>query len=130
MVKIQSHEFGIMKATLKYKVKRVEPLVLVVFITIILYFLAFTLHPLTFAQQPQAQAAQPIYLVNAEYVQGVGPGYWPTAGSGLVLNLTAGTAVCRNVVQTYVGGTLTLAPSATNYVYLDPSQNCAPTSRR
>ncbi|MGD1100849.1 MAG: hypothetical protein ABSA59_02190, partial [Terriglobia bacterium] len=44
------------------------------------------------------------------------------------MNLAPGTAVCSNTVRTYAGGTLTLAPSATNYVYLDPSQNCAPAS--
>jgi hypothetical protein len=44
------------------------------------------------------------------------------------LNLAPGTAVCSNVVRTYAGGTLTLAPSATNYVYLDPTNNCAPAS--
>src|SRR5208282_6209318 len=52
----------------------------------------------------------------------------PTAGSNLILNLAPGTAVCSNVVRTYAGGTLTLAPSATNYVYLDPANNCAPAS--
>jgi hypothetical protein len=63
---------------------------------------------------------------NVKYVQGVGIGYWPTAGSGLVLNLAAGTAVCNNTVYTYAGGTLTLTASATNYVYLDASASCAP----
>lgn len=77
------------------------------------------------AQQPQAQAGQEINPYNAKYVQGVGPGYWPTAGPTLTLNLAAGTAVCGNVVQTYAGGTLTLAPNATNYVYLNTANNCA-----
>ena len=79
-------------------------------------------------QQPQAQAGQPVFAANAKYVQGVGPGYWPTAATGLALNLAAGTAYCGNppALVTYAGGTLTLAPSATNYVYLDPVTNCAP----
>jgi len=83
-----------------------------------------------FAQQPQAQGGQPIFAANAKYVQGVGPGYWPTAATGLALNLAAGTAYCGNppALVTYAGGTLTLAPSATNYVYLDPVTNCAPAS--
>ena len=81
-----------------------------------------------FPQQPQAQAGQPIYPINAKYVQGFGPGYWPTAGSQLTLNLAPGTAVCRNTVQTYTGGTLTLTASTTNYVYLDAANNCTPTS--
>jgi hypothetical protein len=86
------------------------------------------IHDSAFPQQPQAQAGQQIFPVNAKYVQGMGPGYWPTAGANLTLNLASGTAVCSNVVRTYAGGTLTLAPTATNYVYLDPSQNCAPAS--
>jgi hypothetical protein len=96
-----------------------------------LVLLLFTVHyslSTAFPQQPQAQAGQEIFPVNAKFVQGVGPGYWPTAGSNLTLNLAPGTAVCSNVVQTYAGGTLTLAPSATNYVYLDASHNCAPAS--
>jgi len=88
----------------------------------------FIIHNSAFPQQPQAQAGQEIFPVNAKFVQGFGPGYWPTAGSNLILNLAPGTAVCSNVVRTYAGGTLTLAPSATNYVYLDPANNCAPAS--
>ena len=78
------------------------------------------------AQQPQAQSGQPIYPANAKYVQGVGPGYWPTKGTGLVLNLAAGTAFCSGTVYTYSGGTLTMTASTTNYVYLDPSASCVP----
>jgi hypothetical protein len=91
----------------------------------------FTCHSLpsaALAQQPQAQSGQPIFTVNAKYVQGVGPGYWPTAGSGLTLNLAAGSAVCDTGAVSYAGGTLTMAASATNYVYLDPSASCAPAS--
>jgi hypothetical protein len=79
-----------------------------------------------FAQQPQAQGGQPIYPINAKYVQGFGPGYWPTAGLQLTLNLAPGTAICSNTVQTYPGGTLTLTANTTNYVYLDAANNCAP----
>ena len=46
-----------------------------------------------FAQQPQAAAGTPLYSVNAKYVNGMAPGYWPTAGSGLTLNVSAGTAL-------------------------------------
>lgn len=79
-------------------------------------------------QQAQAQSGQPVYAVNAKYVQGVGPGYWPTAGSGLTLNIAAGTAYCSDppVLVTYAGGTLTMTASQTNYVYLDPAASCAP----
>src|SRR5437870_11492698 len=77
------------------------------------------------AQQLSTQTA-PIFAVNAQYVQGVAPGYWPTAGGGLVLNIASGTATCNNAPANYAGGTLTLAANATNYVYLDPSSGCAP----
>jgi len=79
------------------------------------------------AQQPQTSTA-PVFAANAKYVQGVGPGYWPTAGSGLTLNLTAGTAFCGYppVAVTYVGGTLGMTDATTNYVYLDPAATCVP----
>jgi len=98
-------------------------------------FLALALYseslvPALAAQQPQAQAGQPVFAANAKYVQGVGPGYWPTAGAGLILNISAGTAFCGHppTLVTYAGGTLTLAAGATNYVFLDPAANCAPAS--
>lgn len=77
------------------------------------------------AQQPQTQTA-PIYPVNAKYANGVAPGYAPTAGSGLTLNLSAGTVNCGGTIATYPGGTLTMTASTTNYVYLDTSSSCAP----
>jgi hypothetical protein len=79
------------------------------------------------AQQPQTQTA-PIYSVNAKYANGVAPGYAPTAGSGLTLNLGKGTANCLGVLTEYAGGTLTMTNSATNYVYLNRSGSCAPAS--
>ena len=121
-------ESGIVKANLEYKVKRVKSLALIIVLTVNLYLLSFTLHPFAFAQQPQAQAGQQIFPVNAKFVQGFGPGYWPTAGPNLTLNLAPGTAFCSNVIHTYAGGTLMLAASATNYVYLNTSNNCAPAS--
>jgi hypothetical protein len=96
----------------------------------ILFFLLspFCFLSSAFPQQPQAQSGQPLYPVNAKYVNGVAPGYWPTAGGGLTLNLSAGTAICNALPApvTYSGGTLDMAASQTNYVYLDPSQSCAP----
>lgn len=77
------------------------------------------------AQQGFTQNA-PIYAVNSQYVQGVAPGFWPTAGGGLVLNLASGTASCGNSTAQYAGGTLTLTASTTNYVYVDPVA-CLPT---
>lgn len=96
----------------------------------VIFFLSLLTSPssLILGQQPQAQGGQPIYPVNAKYVQGVGPGFWPTAGAGLNLNLSAGTAYCGAppALVSYAGGSLTLTASATNYVYLDPSADCSP----
>lgn len=88
-------------------------------------------HPApAFAQQPQAQQGQPLYAVNAKYVNGVAPGYWPTAGTGLTLNLSPGTALCGfpPAPVTYTGGTLSMTASVSNYVYLDTLSSCAPAS--
>ena len=82
----------------------------------------------SFAQQPQAQAGQAIYAVNAKYVNGVAPGYWPTAGAGLVLNISGGSIVCGNTPVQYHAGTLTMAASSTNYVQLNTASSCAPSS--
>lgn len=81
------------------------------------------------AQQPFTSVA-PIFNANAKYVQGVGPGYWPTAGALLSLNLAPGTAMCGSppVLITYSGGSLLMTASQTNFVFLDPSLNCAPSS--
>jgi hypothetical protein len=77
------------------------------------------------AQQPQSHTA-PIYSVNAKYLQGVGVGYWPQAGSGLVLNIAAGRVRCGTTMVNYAGGTLTMANNTTNYVYLDATSSCVP----
>jgi hypothetical protein len=93
----------------------------------LLVVLLALLPSLVSAQQPQTQTA-PIYSANSKYVQGVGPGYWPQAGAGLVLNLSAGRVRCLNAMVNYAGGTLTLANNTTNYVYLDTASSCAPAS--
>jgi hypothetical protein len=80
---------------------------------------------LVLGQQAATETAPP-FATNATYVQGVGPGYWPTAGAGLTLNLAPGTAFCGGAIRTYAGGQLTMAASATNYVYLDATASCAP----
>ena len=56
--------------------------------------------------------------------------YQASAGSGLNLNIAAGSAFCGNppVKVDYAGGTLTMTNAATNYVYLDPTASCAPAS--
>jgi hypothetical protein len=84
--------------------------------------------PCHYAQQPQAHDVthtEPLDARNVTLTNGVAPGYWPTAGSGTTLNLSAGTAYCGNAVITYAGGTLTMA-GATNYVYLNTASSCVP----
>jgi hypothetical protein len=77
-------------------------------------------------QQPQTSNPT-IFQANAKWVNGVAPGYWATAGSGLTLNLSPGTVNCGSGnMRTYNGGTLTMSPSTTNYVYLDTQASCAP----
>lgn len=78
-----------------------------------------------FAQQPQTQT-DPLSRINAKYVNGVAPGYYPTSGSALTLDLGAGTANCSGTIAQYSGGTLTMAASTTNYVYLNTASSCVP----
>ena len=69
----------------------------------------------------------PLFATNAKYANGVSPGYAPTKGTGLVLNIGQGTAFCNNTIITYPPNqTLTLSNNATNYVYLDLNASCAP----
>jgi hypothetical protein len=93
-----------------------------------LFAISYSLLP-SLAQQPQAPAGTPLYSVNTKYVNGMAPGYWPTAGSGLTLSLSSGTAYCGNppVPVNYPGGSLALAAATTNYIYLNPANNCSPT---
>jgi hypothetical protein len=78
-----------------------------------------------FAQQYQSTLA-PIFATNAKYVNGVAPGYAPTSGTALVLNLGPGTANCAGTIETYIGGTLSMSVSTVNYVYLNTAASCAP----
>jgi hypothetical protein len=82
----------------------------------------------SFAQQPQTSTA-PLQDMNVRTVQGVGPGYWPTAGSGLTLNVAAGTVMCNLTSTTYAGGTLTMSNNTTNYIYLNTAASCAPATK-
>jgi hypothetical protein len=79
------------------------------------------------AQQNYTNTA-PLQRYNAKYNNGVGTGYWPTAGSGLTLDIAGGTAFCNGTIVTYAAGTLTMTASQTNYVYLDSTVSCAPAS--
>ncbi len=69
-----------------------------------------------FAQDPQSQAA--LTNSNVTTVNGVAPGFYPTIGTGLTLNLGAGTANCGGIIQ-WGGGSFTLTASTTNYVFLN-----------
>ena len=76
--------------------------------------------------QQLTQTIPPVTDLNSQYVQGVAPGYAPSAGSGLTLNVAPGTAHCNGAVVTYAGGTLAMSPSTVNYVYLNAGAGCAP----
>lgn len=81
-----------------------------------------------FAQQPYTSNTN-VLIGNAKYVNGVAPGYWPTKGSGLTLNVSAGTANCGSgVVVQYAGGTLTVTNNTTTNIYLNAASSCAPTA--
>lgn len=73
-------------------------------------------------QQPTS--TDPLVYENTTTVNGVGPGYWPTKGTGLTLNISAGRVRCGSTMINYAGGTLTLSDNTTNYVYLDSSSSC------
>ena len=78
------------------------------------------------AQNPQAQAGQPLIGTNVKYVDGIGFGYWPTAdATPFVVDLTPGTHNCLGTLTTYTGGSVIVQASTTNYIYLSPS-TCAP----
>jgi hypothetical protein len=66
-----------------------------------------------------------IWAVNSEWCQGIGPGYWPVSGTGLSLNLTAGTAFISGVIYRVGAATLTMTDNTTNYIYLDSTGNPA-----
>ena len=76
------------------------------------------------AQNPQTQT-QPTFRTDSTTANGVAPGYRPTKGTGLVLNIGPGNSACGTVVN-YAGGTLTMTASVTNYVYLNSDTSCAP----
>jgi len=72
-------------------------------------------------------------VVNDNYDlidEGLAPAayYRASAGSALTLNIAPGKSYRNGSVITYVGGTLSMADDATNYVYLDVSAACAPAS--
>src|SRR5271155_5818122 len=95
---------------------------------VIFALIGFTIAPFyAHSQQPQTQTA-PLFSVNAKYTNGVAPGFYTTAGSGLTVNVGGGTSFCGGVVQEIPPTALTLSPSTTNYIYLDTTSNCALTT--
>ena len=80
------------------------------------------------AQQPSTSQA-PLYSTNSKWVQGVGPGYWPTSNSGFILHLSPGSIVCNGTSPvTYAGGTITLTANTTNYIQLNSAASCVPST--
>jgi hypothetical protein len=72
------------------------------------------------------QSSDLVYQANARTTNGVAPGYWPTIGSGLTLNLSAGTMFNAGAIIDYAAGTLAMADGSTNYVYLDSTNSFIP----
>jgi hypothetical protein len=74
------------------------------------------------------QQVLPFEAANAKRGNIIAPGYWPTAGTGLTLNLGPGNAQCGSppTPVTYAGGTLNMRATATNFVYLDSAGSCVP----
>src|SRR2546428_420203 len=80
---------------------------------IILLSLATCHLPLLLGQNPAMQTA-PVFRVNAQYANGVAPGYAPTKGSGLTLNLSAATANCGSGATTTASGAVAVDSTANN----------------
>jgi hypothetical protein len=81
------------------------------------------------AQQPQSSTA-PTVPENAQWVNGVAPGYRLMKGSGFTLNVGVGSVSnCNGSPVIYTGGTLTMAGSTTNNVYLNTASSCVPASK-
>jgi hypothetical protein len=80
-----------------------------------------------YAQNPQTSTA-PIFRTNSAWVNGSSIGYYPTKGTGLTLNVGAGSAWCSGTLEEFAGGTLSLANNATVYVFLDSTSACNPAS--
>jgi len=79
------------------------------------------------AQQLQTQL-DPLFYTNSAYTNGVAPGYAPTNGGGLVLNISSGTTFCNTTISETSATTITLTDNSTNYVYLNFASNCAVTA--
>jgi len=77
-------------------------------------------------QTHNISGTEPLQQVNAAWVNGIAPGYWPTNCGGLTLCLSSGTVNCNGTITGYGGGTLTMANNTTNYIYLDVASSCAP----
>ncbi len=76
------------------------------------------------AQQPQNTLA-PIVAENAKYANGVAPGYAPTSGTGLNVDISSGTVNCGGTIVTFTGAAEPLTANAVNYVYLNTTSSCA-----
>jgi hypothetical protein len=64
--------------------------------------------------------------LNAQWVNGVAPGYAPENCGGLNLCIGSGTMFNNGTIVHYAGGTLALTDNATNYVYLNSAASFAP----
>ncbi len=94
------------------------------FITFVSFLLLLLLTTSLAAQQPQNTLA-PIVAENAKYANGVAPGYAPTSGTGLNVNISSGTANCGGTMVTFTGAAEALTANSVNYVYLNTTSSCA-----
>jgi len=76
------------------------------------------------AQQPYTEDSLTTPTVNATYVQGVGPGFRPSRGPGLTLNIAAGTAFCNSTIVDIPSSSIPLVANTTNYAYLNSAAGC------
>lgn len=91
------------------------------FLASLLLLVASVSGPMLLAQNPQAAVGTPLSATNTKYNNGIGIGFAPSADSGLVLNVAAGTSFCSGARHAYTGGTLNLTASTTNYIFLNSS---------
>lgn len=83
---------------------------------------------IVYGQQPQTHTA-PISAINAKYTNGVAPGYAPTNGGGLHVNIGPGTSFCAGVVVQSSSVSISLTANTTNNIYLNTGSSCVPAAK-
>ena len=79
----------------------------------------------------QTQAA-PVTAITAKYVENmasdyrVAPSYRVTPGTGLNVNISAGSSFCSGSVVNHTAGIISLTANSKNYIYLNAASACIP----